>query len=464
MSAALNRYDAALERRLRDALPADALRLDAADRIAYGYDNSSLRGLPDAIVLAQDAQQVRSVVEACRAARCALIARGRGTNTTGASVAPEGGVVLSFERMDRLLELDPAARVAVVEPGLLNGALQTAAAAEGLFWPPDPTSAPFSSIGGNLACNAGGPRTVKYGACRDNTLGLAAIAGSGEALRAGGPYTKLASGYDLTRLLVGSEGSLALITRAELRLVPKPPELAALRALYRDAGAAAQAVARLMRQPIAPCALEFMDGECLRLARERGGADLPAAGALLMIEVDGEGAALEAAALELERAARGEGLVALERARDAAQREALWSARRALSPALRSLAPGKINEDVVVPVMRLPALVDGLRELSGRHALPILCFGHAGNGNLHVNLLYHPDDPAEAARAQDCLAAVFDLVLALGGMPSGEHGIGLAKRAFLERALDADTLAIMRRIKTAFDPDGILNPGKLLRS
>jgi D-lactate dehydrogenase (quinone) len=462
MSATSPHWNAALERRLRDALPGDALRTDAADRIAYGFDNSSYRGLPDAVLLPQDETQVQAIVQACRASRCPLIARGRGTNTTGASVALAGGLVIGFERMNRLLALDPASRVAVVEPGLLNGELQAAAGAEGLFWPPDPTSAPYSSIGGNLACNAGGPRTVKYGACRDNTLGLTAIAGSGERLRAGGPYTKLASGYDLTHLLVGSEGSLALITQAELRLLPKPPELAALRALYCDATAAAQAVARVMRQPVAPCALEFMDGECLRLARERGGADLPDAGALLMIEVDGEGAGLAAALAALERAAQGEGLLALERADDPSQREALWSARRALSPALRSVAPGKINEDVVVPVMRLPALVERLGLLSREHAIPILCFGHAGNGNLHVNLLYHPDDAAEAARTQTCLRAVFDLVLELGGMPSGEHGIGLAKRDFLQRALEPETLAIMRRIKAAFDPEGILNPGKLL--
>jgi len=462
VTATIAHWNEALERRLRDALPARALLAGQAERISYGFDNSSYRGLPDAVALPEDEAQVQAIVQACRASRCPITARGRGTNTTGASVATGGGLVLSFERMNRLIELDAAARVAVVEPGLLNGELQTAAAREGLFWPPDPTSAPYSSIGGNLACNAGGPRTVKYGACRENTLGLAAIAGSGERLRAGGPYTKLASGYDLTRLLVGSEGTLALITRAELRLLPKPPGLAALRALYRDVGAAAQAVARLMRQPVVPCALEFMDGECLALARSRGGADLPEAGALLMIEVDGEFEALDAATLALERAAQGEGLIAIERASDAAQREALWSARRALSPALRSVAPGKINEDVVVPVMRLPELVTRLKALSQRFDLPILCFGHAGNGNLHVNLLYHPEVPAEVQRTQACLDAVFDLVLELGGMPSGEHGIGLAKRELLQRALEPETLAIMRRIKLALDPEGILNPGKLL--
>ena len=450
-----------LERALRDLLPPDALRLDAAERIAYGYDNSRHRGQPAAVVLPTDDAQVLAVVQLCRRLRVPLVARGRGTNTTGASVPGDGAVALSFERMDRIVSIDPDNRVATVQPGVLNGALQDALRPHGLFWPPDPTSAPFSSIGGNLACNAGGPRTVKYGASRDNTLGLRAISGLGTRLHCGGPYTKLSSGYDLTRLIVGSEGTLALIVEADLRLVPLPPGTRGLRALYRDVASAARAVSRIMAQPHTPSALEFMDGDCIRLVRERG-VDLPEAGALLMIEADGDEAALDAACAGIERAARGDGLLAFDAAPDAASRAALWAARKALSPALRSVAPGKINEDVVVPVSRLADLVAGLRTLSAQFALPILCFGHAGNGNLHVNLLFDPADPAQSARAEVCLDAVFARVLQLGGMPSGEHGIGLAKREFLARACPPDTRAAMRAIKSALDPDGILNPGKVL--
>ena len=436
---------------------------DDSERLTYGYDNSRRLALPDAVALPVDRSQVQALVRACRTHQVPLVARGRGTNTTGASVPVEGGVVVSFERMDRILDIRPGDRCAVVEPGVLNGALQRALEPSGLFWAPDPTSADFSTIGGNLACNAGGPRAVKYGASRDNVLAITAVTGAGELVHCGSATTKGATGYDLQRLLVGSEGTLALVVEATLKLTPLAPHRQALRALYRDVGAAAAAVARLMAQPTTPSMLEFMDGDCVRLARDVGGADLPAdAGALLMIEADGDGATLPAAIDALKAAARGEGLLALEDAVDDAARARLWAARKALSPALRTLAPGKINEDVVVPVSRIPELVAGVQALSRSCGLPIVCFGHAGNGNLHVNILFDPGDSAQASAAMGVLAQVFALTLRLGGTLSGEHGIGMAKRAFMADALDPSTLALMHQVKSAFDPDGILNPGKLL--
>ena len=453
--------DSTLETRLRDAL-GDALRLDPADRVAYGYDNSRREAMPDAVALPTTHEQVVAIVRACRDSRTPVVARGRGTNTTGATVPIEGGVVVSFERMNRILALEPDDRLAVVEPGVLNGDLQRALATVGFFWPPDPTSADYSTIAGNLACNAGGPRAVKYGASRDNVLGLVAVTGTGETIRTGTRTTKGAVGYDLTRLMVGSEGTLALITEATLKLTPRPAAIATLRGLYADVGAAAKAVARLMAQPVTPCALEFMDGECVRLAREVGGADLPAAGALLMIEVDGDPATLDASIDAVAAAARGEGLVALGMTQDPGEAAKLWAARKALSPALRTIAPNKINEDVVVPVSRVPELVAGVQAISQDTGIAIVNFGHAGNGNIHVNLLYRDDDANAVARAPEALSRVFDLVLALGGTLSGEHGIGIDKRAFMPRAIEAPTLALMRAIKAQFDPDGILNPGKLL--
>jgi D-lactate dehydrogenase len=448
-----------LTTRLRALLGDGALLTDPADCLAYGYDNSRRQGRPAAVALPTEAAQVLEIVRACRAARVPITARGRGTATTGAAVPTEGALVVSFERMDRILEIDPDDRLAVVQPGVLNGELQRAVAPHGFFWPPDPTSAPYSTVGGNLACNAGGPRAVKYGASRDNTLALAAVSGRGQPFRCGARTTKSAVGYDLTRFLIGSEGTLALITEATLRLVPLPEARTGLSALYADTAAAAAAVARIMAQPVTPSALEFMDGAALQLAREAGGADVGPGGALLMIEVDGRREALADAAAAVSRAARGRGLLELRASDDL---DTLWEARRRLSPALRTLAPGKINEDVVVPVSRLPALIAGLEALSARHGIPILNFGHAGNGNLHVNLLYQPEDPAHTAAAPRCLAEVFELVLSLGGTLSGEHGIGLDKRDFMARALDSETLALLYAIKTAFDPDGILNPGKLL--
>lgn len=454
---------ATLLRTLADVLGDDGLRTDANERLTYGYDNSRRQALPDAVALPRTREQVVALVRACRAHRVPVIARGRGTNTTGASVPVEGGVVVSFERMHRILDIRPGDRCAVVEPGVLNGELQRALREHRLFWPPDPTSADFSSIGGNLACNAGGPRAVKYGASRDNVLALTAVTGAGELVHCGSATTKGATGYDLQRLLVGSEGTLALIVEATLRLTPLPDARAALRAYYRDVASAAAAVARLMAQPVTPSMLEFMDGDAVRLAREIGGADLPAdVGALLMIEADGDTATLPAALDALTRAAHGDGCLDVTPALDEAARERLWAARKALSPALRTLASGKINEDVVVPVSRIPDLVDGVQALSREHALPIVCFGHAGNGNLHVNLMYDPADTAQSARADAAMRGVFALTLALGGTLSGEHGIGMAKRAFMPQAIDTSTLSLMRQLKAVFDPDGILNPGKLL--
>jgi D-lactate dehydrogenase len=431
-----------------------------AERIAYAYDNSRRQALPDAVVFAREHAQVEALVRACRKHRVPVVARGRGTNTTGASVPIEGGVVVSFERMNRILRIDPDNRLAVVEPGVLNGDLQRALEPHGFFWPPDPTSSPWCSIGGNLACNSAGPRTVKYGSPRENTLGLRAVAGSGDSFRCGTYTSKGATGYDLTRLLIGSEGTLALITEATLKLTPKPSGLRTLRATYRDVSSAAHAVARIMAQPVTPCALEFIDDAALRLAHEHGGGEVPLAGAMLMIEVDGEAQTLPAAVEAVSQAARGDGLQELRVAQTAQETQALWSARKALSPAQRRISPNKINEDVVVPVSRLPELVDGVRELSRRHDVLVVTFGHAGNGNLHVNLL--PRDDAERERANACLAEVFALVIALEGTLSGEHGIGLVKRAFMPLALEPATLQLMRNVKDAFDPDGILNPGKLL--
>jgi D-lactate dehydrogenase len=445
---------------LADIFGGDALRTAEAERLVYGYDNSRRQGMPDAVAFPTSHDEVAALVRICRAHRVPLVARGRGTNTTGASVPVEGGIVASFERMNRVLRIDPDNRIAVVEPGVLNGDLQAALAPHGLFWPPDPTSAPYCTVAGNIACNAGGPRAVKYGATRDNVLALRAVAGSGEAFRCGTPTTKGATGYDLVRLLIGSEGTLAVVTEATLKLTPLPSAKRTLRATYVDVAAAARAVSRIMAQPVTPCALEFLDDQCLALARAHGGEAIPVAGAMLVVEVDGEPDALAQAVEAVSKAARGEGLIELVAAADAKDVAAIWAARKALSPALRTLSPNKINEDVVVPVSRVPELVAAARELARTYALPIVCFGHAGNGNLHVNLL--PRDDAEMRRAHDALGEIFDAVIRLDGTLSGEHGIGLAKRDFMTRALDASALGLMRRIKAQFDPDGILNPGKLL--
>lgn len=446
---------------LAQRLGPDGWRTDADSRRRYGEDDSRRWALADAVALPRTAEEVVAIVRACRAHRVPLVARGSGTATTAASVPFDGGVVLSLARMNRIVALRPADRCAVVEPGVINEDLQHALAPHGLFWPPDPSSAALCSIGGNLATNAGGPRAVKYGATRDNVLGLVAVTGTGEVIRCGGAYTKDATGYDLTHLIVGSEGTLAIIVEATLKLAPRPQAQAGLRAFYRDAAGAAAAVSRIMARPTTPAMLEFMDRSAIALLRRNGG-DLPEAGAMLLVEADGDHDTLPYALQALADAAEGEGLISLDVAADGAARDRLWAARKALSPALRMIRPGKINEDVVVPVSRIPELVAGVEALAAEFDLPIVAFGHAGNGNLHVNIMYDDGDAAETARAQAALPRVFALALELEGTLSGEHGIGVAKRDYMGQAFTAPTLAAMRAIKAALDPDGILNPGKVL--
>jgi len=450
-----------LDHALARLLGEEAWRTDEATRRAHGEDDSRQWAMPDAVAFPRDATQVAAIVRACREHRVAIVARGAGTGTTGAAVPFAGGVVVSLARMNRIVDIRAADRCVVVEPGVLNGDLQQALIPHGLFWPPDPSSAAISSVGGNLATNAGGPRAVKYGASRDNVLGLVAVTGTGEIIRCGGAYTKDATGYDLTHLIVGSEGTLALIVEATLKLTPRPRAQAGLRALYRDAAGAAAAVSRVMAQPMVPAMLEFMDRSAIALLRHNG-SDVPEAGAMLLIEADGDEDTLPFALQALAVAAEGEGLLSLDVAADGIARDRLWAARKALSPALRTIKPGKINEDVVVPVSRIPALVAGMEALATECALPIVVFGHAGNGNLHVNIMYDDQDADETARARGALPRVFALVLALEGTLSGEHGIGVAKRDFMVQAFDAATLATMRAVKAALDPEGILNPGKVL--
>jgi D-lactate dehydrogenase (quinone) len=452
-----------LQRELERLLPAEDRLLDPADCWAYGADNSRLHSPPEAVAFATDVRTTVELVRLCRRLRTPLVVRGRGTGTTGAVVPTHGGLVLSMERMNRILEVDPDNRWLIAQPGATNAEVQQAAGSHGFFWPPDPTSSAYCTIGGNLACNAAGPRAVKYGTPRDNTLGLGAVAGTGDALRTGVYTTKGVVGYDLTRLLIGSEGTLAVLTEATLRLTPLPEAKHLLQAVYTDMTAAAAAVARIMAQPATPCALEFMDAGAIAMIRDYADADLPArAGALLMIEVDGSPAQIGLAANAVREAADGDGCLSVEVAATAEHAERLWRTRKALSPALRNVAPKKINEDVVVPVSRIPALIDGLQALSRRHDITIVNFGHAGNGNIHVNLLVDPDDPAQMRAAEACLDGVFSLVLELRGTLSGEHGIGLVKREFVRRELDPVALGLMRGLQRVFDPDGIMNPGKSL--
>lgn len=434
---------------------------DIADCFVYAYDNSRKISLPQAVVFPLNHAEVCAVVRCCNQYQLTFVARGRGTGTAGGSIPVAGGVVISLEKMRRIITLDTDNRLMCVEAGVLNQEVQKAVQPAGFFWPPDPSSAAYCSIGGNLATNAGGPHAVKYGVTRDHVLGLRAVTAAGESIRTGCYTTKGVVGYDLTRLLIGSEGTLAIITEATLKLTPLPTIRTGLVASFGDEASCAAAIVAIMRQSQIPAALEFLDAGALDLIRGRHPQLLPAdAKALLMLEIDGNDAGSVAASrAALAEAAQTQGTLAIHTMNDP---EELWAARKALSPLLKEIAPKKINEDVAVPICALPALLQGLRSLTSHYQLHNINFGHAGNGNIHVNLLVNPDHPAEMQRAEACLSEIFDLVLRLQGTLSGEHGVGQEKRAFVNREIDAPTLQLMRQIKQTFDPLQLLNRGKVL--
>lgn len=447
---------------LKAQFESGSILTDSNQICVYSYDDSHFRVQPIAVVFPTDIAQIQAVVQLCREFRVPLTTRGAGTATTGSATPCQNGLVLSLERMNGLLVMDPDNRVMVVEAGMTNQTVQKIAEKEGFFWAPDPGSAPHCTVGGNLACNAGGPHAIKYGATRDNVLGLRMVTGEGKVLQTGTYTTKGAVGYDLTRLLIGSEGTLGIVVDATLKLIPLPEAKLTLCAYYDSMISAANAVSQIMAQPITPCALEFLDERSIALLNQQGKFHFPEnTKALLIIEVDGTVNSISESSLAIQKAAKLSGLIDLKAAKNAQESAELWAARKALSPALLTIAPKKINEDIVVPVSKMPDFIAQIQQLSEKYKIIIVNFGHAGNGNIHVNLLIHPENPGESEKAEACLSEIFECVLSLNGALSGEHGIGLMKKPFIEQAIGATSLELMRKIKQQFDPDNILNPGKI---
>ena len=444
---------------LESLLPPDRIYTDPVDCYTYAYDNSQKIYPPDIVVFPLSSDEIQAIVLLCNIHKIPLTPRGRGTGTAGGSIPEKGGIALSLERMLGIIVVDPANRVIVTEPGVLNQTVQDTVRPHGFFWPPDPSSAAYSSIGGNLATSAGGPHAVKYGTTRDHVLGVKAVTGKGEEIKTGCYTTKGVVGYDLTRLLIGSEGTLAVITEATLKLTPLPQAIGGLVAHFRDTSSCAAAIVSIMSLPQVPSALEFLDTGSLDLIRSRSPKILPDdSSAMLMIEVDGSSREINETSTAILAACQNEGLLQAERVSDTVN---LWQMRKALSPLLRDIAPKKINEDVVVPVSTLPEFLNGLTKISSQHQISNVNFGHAGNGNIHVNLLVDPDNTEEMNRAEKCLNEIFDLVISLNGTLSGEHGIGREKRAYIDMEIDETTIILMKSIKQVFDPNNILNPSKL---
>jgi glycolate oxidase len=449
---------------LAEVVGEEHVRVDEDTRVAYGVDALKRGRAADAVVTPANTAEVAGVVRLCYAHDVPFVPRGSGTGYTGGAVPLRGGVVISLERMNRIIEIDEANLLAVVEPNVITGELQAAVERVGLFYPPDPASLKQSAIGGNVAECAGGPRAFKYGTTKQYILGLEAVLPTGEVIKTGGKVVKNVVGYDLTHLLVGSEGTLAVITKIFVRLVPKPPVQATLRASFSSVDDAVRAVAEIIKRRVVPAALEFIDGESLdAVARNLQVHSLAPEGtaAILLLEVDGTPNAVEEEAGRVSEACAAAGATEILRARDEAEREEFWRVRREISLSLKMITPLKFNHDMVVPKGRIPDLIALVNRIREAYRLRIPCFGHAGDGNIHVNIMVSPDDADEIQRAHDAERVLFEGVVALEGSISGEHGIGFSKAPFLAIELSPDEIGLMKRIKAAFDPKGLLNPGKI---
>jgi len=429
--------------------------------LVYSYDATFQPGRAEVVVLPHTAAEVSAVLRLANRHGLPVTPRGAGTGLSGGSL-PMGGIALVLTRMNRILELDAADRLAVVEPGVVTADLQTQAEALGLFYPPDPGSQKVSTLGGNVAENAGGPRCLKYGVTRDYVLGLEVVTPTGEIIRTGGRTVKNVSGYDLTRLLVGSEGTLGVVTQIILRLIPRPEAFRTAMAVFPRLDDASTAVARIMAAGITPTALEIVDQYALKAVENYLHIGLPIeAEAVLVVEVDGFAESvdrqLRTATAVCSECGAGEVRVATT----AAERDELWVARRSVSTAITQIAPTKIGEDITVPPSQVPEMIRKLQWLRQKLGLPMVVFGHAGDGNLHPNFVVDGRDPAQLQKVEAALAEISRLALGLGGTLSGEHGIGTLKAPFLDWEAGAEGIEVMRRIKRALDPGNILNPGKM---
>ncbi len=421
--------------------------------------------VPGLVVRPRSSAEVVELVALCHADAIPLSPRGAGTGTVGGCLADHGGVVLDLAGLDRILDIDERSLLAEVEPGVITASLHAAVEARGLFYPPDPASLKKCSLGGNVATNAGGPRACKYGVTGNFVLGLDVVTGTGLAMRVGHRSIKGVTGYNLAGLLVGSEGTLAVTTAATLRLVPKPSCAVTLLASFPDEADACAAVHRCQTGGVVPAALEFADRLCVRVLIESGELAVPVppeARALLWIEIDGDAAGLDRSIERAAQCCREVGALAVSVAGDAATRERLWEVRRALSHSLRARWPRKVSEDVAVPLAQLPALAAAAREIGVKYGLDVASFGHAGDGNLHVNVLYDPQaGPDVLPRVEHAVADLFRATIALGGTLSGEHGIGITKRPFMPLEQSDPVRALQLELKRAWDPRNILNPGKI---
>jgi glycolate oxidase len=436
------------------------------DLICYGFDSSIVDGgLPWGVAWPRTADEVSRIIKYASENDLRIVPRGAGTGMAGASIPhlPDS-IILSFEKMRKLLEINTAAMTVTIEPGIVNSRLQRELEHVDLFYPPDPASLNICTIGGNVATNAGGPCAVKYGVTRDYVLELEAVLPDGSIVTLGGKSYKRVVGYDLKQLLIGAEGTLAAITKIRMKILPLPQDIITLLIQFKDLFAAGTAVSKIISAKALPRTMEFIDSSAIKAVEQFKPTGLPSdIEALLLVELDGHPATIQKEAEKIVQVCRELGAETAV-AEDKPSRDKLWDARRAISPALYHIRPGKINEDIVVPRDQIATVLTKIRTLSQESDIPIVCFGHAGDGNIHVNIMADKKNEEEYSRGHALIRRIFELTLSVGGSLSGEHGIGLAKMPYIEMEIKQREMQLMRDIKKTIDPKGIMNPGKIFRA
>lgn len=437
---------------------------DTAHRLAYAYDATRARYQPDMVIFPRHEADVSAILRYCNEHRIIITPRGAGSGFSGGALPAHGGIVLCFEKyMNRILDIDMDNMIAIVQPGVINMDLQRAVEAKGLFYPPDPASQEYSTLGGNVSENAGGMRAAKYGITKDYVMALRAVLPNGEIIRAGKHTIKDVAGYNVAGLLVGSEGTLAVITEITLKLITKPPLLRTAMGIFPDIKGAMNAVYKTMLQGVTPVAMEFLDRLSIYAVEHKYHKGLPLdAGAILITEVDGKSdEELDAQLSIIEQSFLNNGCVDFKCATTHEESQNLWFARRHASQATAMYGSKKLNEDITVPRSKLPELLEAIETIAHTYNVKIPCFGHSGDGNVHTNIMVNGENPEELKRGHEAVEALFKATVALGGTLSGEHGIGLSKAPFMHLAFSESEMALFRTLKSAFDPHNILNPFKM---
>lgn len=451
----------AIIKELKEKVGADRVLDTAVDRTVYAYDGTWGEVVPDVAVLPQSTAEVAEILKIANRERIPVVARGAASGLSGGAVPLEGSICLSLTRMNRILEINPDELVAVIQPGVVNMDLQKAAAEYGLFFPPDPASWDMATLGGNVAENAGGPRCLKYGVTKHYTLGLEVVLAGGQVIRTGGQTIKNVAGYDLTALFVGSEGTLGVVTEITVKLLPKPPARTTVMGIFAEIDQACQAVNRVITSGVLPLTTEIIDGDCIAAVQAQKDYGLPTdVDAILLIDVEGRPEALAAESEIISRACRAAGAREVRCAADESEREQFWAGRRAISAALSNLGD-KLGEDIAVPRSQIPEAVRRIRAIGQKYDLRTPIFGHIGDGNLHPYLICDRTNAGMMERVRQAAAEIFQVAIDLDGSLSGEHGIGLAKRDYLAQGLDPAARELMLTLKFLFDPNNILNPGKI---